>query len=148
MCQKLTLRRVLRRCAKASVAVVGSNSDSVLAWSAPNGTNYSQQVWAPDLHQFGSSWYIYVAASDGNDANHHMHVLERDAADPFGPFYYKAQLAATTDRWAIDGTAFQWQNTLYFVWSGWPGFTDGQQNLYIAEMRNPWTLLGDRVLIS
>ena len=37
---------------------------------------------------------------------------------------------------------------LYFVWSGWPGFTDGQQNLYIAEMRNPWTLRTDRVLLS
>jgi GH43 family beta-xylosidase len=123
-------------------------SDSVLAWSAPAGTNYSDQVWAPELHHIGASWYIYVAASDGNNANHHMHVLERDDPDPFGPFYYKAQLAAATDRWAIDGTAFEWQNSLYFVWSGWPGFTDGQQNLYIAEMRNPWTLRGDRVLIS
>ncbi len=124
------------------------DSQSVLAWSAPAGTAYSSQVWAPELHQIGQSWYIYVAASDGNNANHHMQVLERDAADPFGTFYYKAQLAATTDRWAIDGTAFEWQGSLYFVWSGWPGFTDGQQNLYIAEMRNPWTLRGDRVLIS
>jgi GH43 family beta-xylosidase len=113
-----------------------SASDSVLAWSAPAGTAYSSQVWAPELHQIGASWYIYVAASDGNNANHHMQVLERDDPDPFGPFYYKAQLAATTDRWAIDGTEFEWQNIKYFVWSGWPGFTDGRPNLYIAEMRN------------
>ena len=52
--------------------------------------------------------------------------------------------AAATDRWAIDGTVFEWDNTWYFVWSGWPGSTDGQQNLYIAEMRNPWTL-ADRI---
>ena len=65
-----------------------------------------------------------------------------------GRDHMPVQLAATTDRWAIDGTAFEWQGGLYFVWSGWPGTTDGQQNLYIAEMRNPWTLRGDRVLIS
>ena len=123
-------------------------SDSVVAWSAPASTAYSSQVWAPELHHIGENWYIYVAASDGNNANHRMQVLERDNPDPFGPFYYKAQLAATTDRFAIDGTVLEWQNSLYFVWSGWAGFTDGQQNLYIAEMRNPWTLRGDRVLIS
>jgi GH43 family beta-xylosidase len=120
----------------------------VLAWSAPSGTNYSQQVWAPELHRLGNSWYIYVAASDGNNATHRMHVLERTAADPFGPFVYKGVITPATDRWAIDGTVFLWQSTLYFVWSGWPGFTDGQQNLYIAEMVNPWTLRSDRVQIS
>lgn len=123
-------------------------SDTTLAWSAPAGTNYSDQVWAPELHRFGESWFIYVAASDGNNATHRMHVLQRTAPDPFGSFTYVGQIAAATDRWAIDGTAFEWDGKLYFVWSGWPGFTDGQQNLYIAEMRNPWTLRTDLVLIS
>jgi Glycosyl hydrolases family 43 len=36
----------------------------------------------------------------------------------------------------------------YFVWSGWPSFTDGQQNLYIAPMSNPWTISGERVLLA
>jgi GH43 family beta-xylosidase len=93
-------------------------------------------------------WYIYVAASDGDNATHRMHVLERAAADPFGPFTYKGQISAATNRWAIDGTVLQWQGKNYFVWSGWPGFTDGRQNLYIAEMLNPWTLATDRVMIS
>ena len=123
-------------------------SDTTMVWSAPVGTSYSDQVWAPELHRFGESWFIYVAASDGNNATHRMHVLQRTAADPFGPFTYVGQISAATDRWAIDGTAFEWDGKLYFVWSGWPGFTDGQQNLYIAEMRNPWTLRTDRVLLS
>ena len=123
-------------------------SQSIMVWTAPQGTDYSEQIWAPELHQISGRWYIYVAASNGNNATHRMHVLERDAVDPFGSFVYKGKIAASTDRWAIDGTAFEWQNKWYFVWSGWPGFSDGQQNLYIAEMRNPWTLLGDRVLIS
>src|SRR6185295_15980940 len=74
--------------------------------------------------------------------------LERDAADPFGSFMYKGKIAAATDRWAIDGTAFEWQGAMYFVWSGWPGSTDGQQTLYIAQMDTPWSLSSDRVLLS
>ncbi len=140
--------QITRSTSLENITPNNSESQSIIGLDAPAGTAYSSQVSAPELHHIGDNWYIYVAASDGTNANHRMQVLERDAPDPFGPFYYKAQLAATTDRFAIDGTAFEWQNTLYFVWSGWPGFTDGQQNLYIAEMRNPWTLRGDRVLIS
>jgi GH43 family beta-xylosidase len=123
-------------------------SDSVRAWTAPSGTNYSEQVWAPELHQINGKWYIYVAASDGDNATHRMHVLERDDPNPMGAFTYKGQLAATTDRWAIDGTVLQWQDQLYFVWSGWPGFTDGQQNLYIAQMSDPLTISGSRSILS
>jgi GH43 family beta-xylosidase len=123
-------------------------SDSIKVWSPPTGTDYSQQVWAPELHFLAGKWYIYVAASDGNNSTHRMQVLERNSADPFGAFTYKGNIAAATDRWAIDGTAFEWQGAMYFVWSGWPGTTDGQQNLYIAAMDTPWSLSSNRVLIS
>ncbi len=123
-------------------------SDSIQVWAPPTGTSYSQQIWAPELHFLAGKWYIYVAASDGNNSTHRMQVLERDAADPFGTFVYKGKIAAATDRWAIDGTAFQWQGAMYFVWSGWPGSTDGQQNLYIAQMDTPWSLSTNRVLLS
>ena len=123
-------------------------SDSVKVWTPPAGTDYSKQVWAPELHFLAGKWYIYVAASDGNNSTHRMQVLERNAADPFGAFVYKGKIAAATDRWAIDGTAFEWQGAMYFVWSGWPGSTDGQQNLYIAQMDTPWSLSTNRVLLS
>jgi GH43 family beta-xylosidase len=109
---------------------------------------YSSEIWAPELHQINGKWYIYVAADDGNNANHRMYVLERDNPDPFGAYVFKGKIAAATDRWAIDGTVLQWQDKLYFIWSGWPGTTNVQQNLYIAEMSNPWTITGDRVLLS
>jgi GH43 family beta-xylosidase len=123
-------------------------SESVLAWDPPNDQPYAHDVWAPELHQLNGKWYIYVAASDGIDANHRMHVLERDAVDPFGPFVYKGEVQVPTDLWAIDGTVLQWQGKAYFIWSGWPTASGGQQNLYIAEMSNPWTLVGDRALLS
>ena len=117
-------------------------------WTPPTGTDYSKQVWAPELHFLAGKWYIYVAASDGNNSTHRMQVLERDAADPFGSFVYKGKIAASTDRWAIDGTAFEWQGAMYFVWSGWPGSTDGQQNLYIAQMDTPWSLSTESRLVE
>jgi GH43 family beta-xylosidase len=123
-------------------------SDSIQVWSPPTGTNYSQQIWAPELHFLDGKWYIYVAASDGNNSTHRMQVLERDSTDPFGAFTYKGKIAAATDRWAIDGTEFEWQGAMYFVWSGGPGTTDGQQNLYIAQMDTPWSLSTNRVLLS
>ena len=123
-------------------------SISKRAWTAPSGTNYSQQIWAPELHQIGGKWYIYVAASNGDNATHRMHVLERDDPDPMGSFTYKGQIVPNADRWAIDGTVLQWQGQMYFIWSGWPGLVDGQQNLYISAMSNPWTLTGGRVLLS
>jgi GH43 family beta-xylosidase len=125
-----------------------ADNASFRAWRAPSGTNYSGQIWAPELHQIDGKWYIYVAASDGNNATHRMHVLERNDPNPLGAYTYKGQLAATTDRWAIDGTVLEWQDQLYFIWSGWPSFTDGRQNLYIAEMSNPWTISGERVLLA
>jgi GH43 family beta-xylosidase len=36
----------------------------------------------------------------------------------------------------------------YFVWSGWPGKRNGQQNLYIAPMSDPAAISGPRVLIA
>jgi GH43 family beta-xylosidase len=34
------------------------------------------------------------------------------------------------------------------IWSGWEGDVNGQQNIYIAAMKNPWTIEGERVKIS
>ncbi len=121
-------------------------SASMVVWTPPGGTNYSEQIWAPELFRLNGKWYIYVAASNGDNATHRMHVLERDDPNPMGAYIYKGELDTT--RWAIDGTVLEWQNQLYFIWSGWPGATDGQQNLYIAEMSDPLTISGSRVLLS
>ncbi len=121
----------------------------VQVWLSPNTGAYSQQVWAPELQLLQGKWYIYFAASDGNNANHRMFVLESTSLDPQGTYVFKGQLRPTTDRWAIDGAVIQKDDgSLYFVWSGWPGTVDGQQNLYISAMSNPWTLSGERVLIA
>ncbi|HEX2916115.1 MAG TPA: glycoside hydrolase family 43 protein [Chloroflexia bacterium] len=109
----------------------------------------SALAWAPELHFLNGRWYIYFAVCDGNNATHRMYVLESETADAFSDYREKGQITDDTDRWAIDGTPLQLPNgELYFLWSGWPGYEDGLQNIYIAPMSNPWTISGPRVLLS
>ncbi len=123
--------------------------DSMVIWSASPGTAYSSNIWAPELQFIDGKWYVYFAADDGNNANHRMFVLENTHADPFqGSWTFRGKIADATDRWAIDGVAFEVGERKYFIWSGWEGSTDGEQNLYIAEMSNPWTISSARTRIS
>jgi GH43 family beta-xylosidase len=111
---------------------------------------FNQHVWAPELHFLGGKAYLYYAADDGNNADHRMFVAESDSSGPTFSFKAKGKVYdPTTDRWAIDGTVLETTNgSLYFIWSGWPGTTDGLQNLYIAPMRDPLTISGPRVLLA
>jgi GH43 family beta-xylosidase len=117
-----------------------------MVWTAPATGRNSKAVWAPELHLIGGKWFIYYAADDGLNENHRMWVLEGLTNDPLGP--YRCRGALETGGWAIDGTVLQHNGSLYFVWSGWPGKVNGQQNLYIAPMSNPWTVSGERTLLA
>lgn len=115
---------------------------------APEGTDYSSQYWAPELHYLDGQWYIYVAADNGVNENHRMYVLKCTTQDPTDPFEMVGKISDSSDKWAIDGTVMEYKNEMYFIWSGWEGDADGQQNLYIAHMSDPVTIDSERVLIS
>jgi GH43 family beta-xylosidase len=121
----------------------------VKVWTPPRSGPNSKQLWAPELHFINGKWYIYYAADDGNNINHRMYVLESVGEDAQGEYIDRGKLTDPADKWAIDGTVLQKEdNSLYFIWSGWPGDRNGLQNLYIAPMSNPWTISGERVLLS
>tara|TARA_R110001592_G_scaffold62863_14_gene192476 strand:+ start:116 stop:1150 length:1035 start_codon:yes stop_codon:yes gene_type:complete len=125
------------------------NAESKLIWTPPQGTNYSKEIWAPEFHIINGKWYAYFAADDGDNSNHRMYVLENTSEDPFkGTWEFKGKIAASPDRWAIDGNIFEYKEQLYMIWAGWEGNVNVQQNIYIAKMSNPWTIEGSRVLIS
>ncbi len=115
----------------------------------PPGTSYSRELWAPEILFINGKWYAYFAADDGNNANHRMYVLENASSDPLsGNWEMKGKIYDPTDKWAIDGTVMNYNNKLYFIWSGWPGDINTEQDIYIAKMSNPWTIEGNRVLLS
>jgi GH43 family beta-xylosidase len=122
-----------------------------LIYQAPEGTEYSHNIWAPELHYLEGCWYVYFAADDGKNENHRMYVLRggTNGEDPLqGTYTFLGKIADETDRWAIDGTILSLNHMLYFIWSGWEGDENVKQNLYIAKMSNPYTIIGPRVCIS
>ncbi|MFY7952665.1 MAG: glycoside hydrolase family 43 protein, partial [Armatimonadaceae bacterium] len=123
--------------------------ESVAVWKGPEGGRFSQELWAPELHAVDGGWVIYVAADDGDNANHRMVALVRDHPDPLGLFTFHGPLALEPDRWAIDGTLLRHpQHGLFFLWSGWEGTENVAQHLYVCPMADPLTPSGPRVRIS
>lgn len=122
----------------------------VTIWQPPGSGSYSKDIWAPELHLFDGKWYMYFAADDGNNANHRIYVLENDAADPLSANWtFRGKVAdSTADRWAIDASAFDYNGKRYLIWSGWADTVNVAQNIYIAQLADPITITGQRMLIS
>jgi GH43 family beta-xylosidase len=108
-----------------------------------------KEIWAPELHCYKNSWYIFFTARPSNDDNddnplRRMYVLSNSNANPMsGVWTYRGKLDLPDNKWAIDGTFFEDNGKAYHVWSGWNGDTHDSnwtQNLYITELdaEEPW----------
>lgn len=138
------------RSAPGNLTDIFWSGTAVKVWEPPLEGPACRDVWAPELHLIDDRWFIYFAATtcDGDNVNHRMFALESEGPDPQGSYVERGQVTDETDRWAIDGTTFVEDDQRYFLWSGWEGDTDGQQNLYIAPMSDPVTISGPRVLLA
>lgn len=117
-------------------------------WVPPPGEMYSQNIWAPELHEIDGKWYMYFAADNGSNANHRMYVIENKSSSPIrGSWELKGKITVPHDEWAIDGTVMPYKGHLYFLWSG-SNRGASPQKIYIAKMSDPWTVEGDRVEIA
>ncbi|MCL7987122.1 glycoside hydrolase family 43 protein [Sphingobacterium sp. lm-10] len=147
--QTLGNRIEIRKTAKMSEL---ASSTSQVVFNAPSTGSNSRDVWAPELFFLRGKWYIYYTASNGQDVNHRMFVLENANEDPTtNSWVDKGQLITQpTDQWAIDGSIFEQGDDLFFIWSGRPGAQQGNltQNIYISKMSDPFTLVGETMMIS
>ncbi|RYY58419.1 MAG: glycosyl hydrolase family 43 [Chitinophagaceae bacterium] len=109
---------------------------------------YSKEIWAPEIHFLRGKWYIYFAADSGNNKDHRLWVLENSGDPMKGKWIMKGKLATPDDKWSIDGTVYEHHDSLYLLWSGWKGDVNGEQDIFIARMSNPWTVTGERVMLS
>ena len=90
------------------------NAEYKIIYTPPAGTMYSKDVWAPEILFINNKWYAYFAADDGRNENHRMYVLENESADPMkGEWIFKGKVADPSDKWAIDGDVFQYNNEWY-----------------------------------
>lgn len=124
------------------------NAERRTVWYPPAGEAYSSNLWAPEIQYIQGKWYIYFAADDGLNENHRMYALQADSNDPMGDYTFKGQITDSTNKWAIDGLAMEHEGKLYFIWSGWEGDANVQQNTYIAPMSDPLAISGPRVLLN
>jgi len=107
--------------------------------------------WAPEFFLLngpdGLHWYGYYAGGPTNCCdNQRIHVIESVGTDPMGPYTYKGQLRDSADDRIIDASILQLNGSLYLLFAGRTGASE--QRIYIAPMENPYTLSGDRVLLS
>ncbi len=110
---------------------------------------YSHELWAPELHRFDGRWYLYFSADYGRNESHRVFVLENTSEDPMeGTWTMKGQVKDPTDKWAIDASVFEAAGQRYLIWSGWKGDSDGEQDIFIAHLKNPWTIDSERVMLS
>ncbi|KAI1493536.1 putative glycosyl hydrolase, family 43 [Biscogniauxia mediterranea] len=105
----------------------------------------SSNVWAPEVHYFDGSWYVYfTAGTSANLDGQRLHAL-KGGATPWDDFTYAGQL---TNEWAIDGSTLRlntWGN--YLLFSCFHDVT--YQSLCIQKLGSDYvSLTGDIAVIS
>ncbi|OZB90907.1 family 43 glycosylhydrolase [Paenibacillus sp. XY044] len=130
------------------------DAEPVVAWRKYETGPFSANIWAPEIHFIQGKWYIYFAAARTTETNdglfdHRMYVLENDSANPLeGTWTEKGKIRTQWESFALDATTFEHNGVLYYVWAQKDPDIEGNSNLYISEMTNPWTLKGKQVMIS
>jgi GH43 family beta-xylosidase len=147
-------------CIKRSRTLTGlSSAPWIGVWKHARDTDPNgRDIWAPELHYVNDRWYIYYAADDSGDNNHHRlfvlsaddkgealsHFSEADTGLPHG------QLAITPARWGIDPNVFIASNgKLYLTWSC-TNFVDGTfpQRICLAAMKDALHVASTAVYLS
>lgn len=106
-----------------------------------------ESAWAPELHYIYDQWVVYVALNKAGET-HKMYALTNQSSDPFEGDWELHLMEGMTAHFAIDGTVLSLGNENYYIWSGWEGYENIAQNLYITKMTSPYAVSGERKLIS
>ncbi|MDV2685630.1 family 43 glycosylhydrolase [Alkalihalophilus lindianensis] len=130
------------------------DAEPVTVWRKFETGPLSANIWAPEIHYIDSKWYVYFAAARTTETrdglfDHRMFALECDAANPLeGNWTEKGQVKSKWETFCLDATSFEHRGVRYYVWAQKDPDIEGNSNLYIAEMENPWTLKEKQVMIS
>lgn len=107
-------------------------------------------IWAPELHFINGKWYIYFAAGQAEDTWYiRTWVLENTSPDPFcGTWEEKGMVVSEWDSFMLDMTVFQHNNQLYGIWAQKSREATENSCLYLAKMRNPYTVEAPLTLLT
>lgn len=127
-----------------------TKAEEKVVWQKRSNGIMSANIWAPELHHIQGKWYLYFAAAREDVIfDHRMYVLENSSANPLeGQWTEKGQIKTWQESFALDATTFEHENRLYYIWAQKDPKIEGNSNLYISEMKNPWTLTGPQTMIA
>jgi len=127
-----------------------TEAEEQIIWTKRPTGIMSANIWAPELHHIQGKWYLYFAAARENAIfDHRMYVLENSAANPLeGEWIEKGQIKTWRESFALDATTFEHEGHLYYIWAQKDPEIEGNSNLYISKMENPWTLIGPHTMIA
>lgn len=140
---------------RRSKSIQGLSSEiPTIAWRKHASGEMSSLIWAPEIHFIEDKWYIYFAAANtpkivDNLFCHRIYVIENSSLNPLeGNWVEKGQLKTNWESFSLDATTFEHNGTRYLVWPQKDPNIYGNSNLYIARLRNPWTIEGRQIMIS
>ncbi|MDU2490734.1 MAG: glycoside hydrolase family 43 protein [Clostridium celatum] len=131
-----------------------AEASGVTIWRKHDEGMLSANIWAPEIHYIDGKWYIYFAAARTTETNeglfdHRIFVLENESENPLeGEWVEKGQLKTNWESFALDATTFEHNGVRYLVWAQKDPNIYGNSNLYIAKMKNPWTIEDEQVMIA
>ncbi|MEK5397724.1 glycoside hydrolase family 43 protein [Paenibacillus sp. FSL K6-2859] len=129
-------------------------SAPIVIWRKRETGILSANIWAPELHFIDGKWYVYFAAAHTSETteglfDHRMYVLENENTNPLeGSWTERGQVRTAWESFSLDATTFEHNGSLYYVWAQKDPEIEGNSNLYISKMCNPWTLIGAQTMIT
>ncbi|MCR5775533.1 MAG: family 43 glycosylhydrolase [Lachnospiraceae bacterium] len=125
-------------------------------WHKHDKGPQSKHIWAPEIHFLFGKWYIYFAGSDVDDIwALRPYVLECTGDDPMNdPWIERGKMTCREDdeysfrAFSLDATVFENNGSWYYVWAEKVGVGRQISNLYIARLKNGYTLDTVQVLLT
>lgn len=127
-----------------------SDVKPITIWKKHSVGPMSANIWAPEIHYIDGKWTIYFAAArSASRFDHRIYVLENTAENPLeGEWVEKGQVKTNWESFSLDTTTFEHKGIRYLLWAQRDPKIEGNSNLYIAKLTNPWTIEGEQVLLS
>jgi GH43 family beta-xylosidase len=128
-----------------------AQAEPQVVWRKHSTGVMGAHIWAPELHRLDGRWYLYFAAGAAEAIwDIRMYVLENSADNPMeGEWVERGPIQGTLwDTFALDATTFSHEGRRYLVWAQQDPAIGGNSSLFIAELKNPWTLASRPVMLS
>ncbi len=126
----------------------------VMVWHKPSQGDYSELIWAPELHYHNGVWYVYFAAAPSREIKddlfqHRMYALSCNFDNPLeGQWRFEGKVDSGIDHFCLDATTFYHNSQLYYLWAQKEPDVRGNSNLLLAPMSDPITLGGPAIRLS